>query len=78
VARLLSGLTARLRADPAASGRRSELAQINGGPGLLITVGGRAFAALAWEVCGGQVTAIHLVNNPDKLAAISAGRTLLI
>jgi len=78
VARLLFGLTARLQADPNASGHRSEQAQINGAPGLLITAGGRAYAAMAWEISGGQVTAIHLITNPDKLAAISAGRTLLI
>jgi len=78
VARLLSGLAARQRAGLYGPGERSELAEINGGPGLLITAGGRAFAAMTWEVSGGQVTAIHLITNPDKLAAISARRTLLI
>jgi len=78
VARLLSGLAARQRAGLYGPGERSELAEINGGPGLLITAGGRAFAAMTWEISGGQVTAIHLITNPDKLAAISAGRTLLI
>jgi hypothetical protein len=33
---------------------------------------------MAWEVAGGLVTAIQIITNPDKLAAISAGRTLLI
>lgn len=33
---------------------------------------------MTWEISGGQVTAIHLITNPDKLAAISARRTLLI
>ena len=76
VARLLTGLTR--KASLEVPGRRFELTQINGGPGLLITVGGRAFAAMTWEVSGGQVTAIHLITNPDKLAAISDRRTLLI
>jgi RNA polymerase sigma-70 factor (TIGR02957 family) len=78
VARLLFGLTARLQADANASGHQFELAEINGAPGLLITVAGRAYAAMAWEISGGQVAAIHLITNPDKLAAISARRTLLI
>jgi hypothetical protein len=33
---------------------------------------------MTWEVSGGWVTAIQLITNPDKLAALSAGRTLLI
>ena len=78
VARLLLGLVARRNAGLFAPGGRSELAQVNGGPGLLITADGRAFAAMTWEVSGGQVTAIHLITNPDKLAAISARRTLQI
>ncbi len=78
VARLLSGLVARQRAGLYGPGEQSELAEINGGPGLLITAAGRAFAAMTWEVSGGHVTAIHLITNPDKLAAISARRTLLI
>ena len=78
VARLLLGLVARRKAGLCAPGGRSEPAEINGGPGLLITAGGRAFAAMTWEVSAGQVTAIHLITNPDKLAAISARRTLPI
>ena len=73
VARLLRGL-----ANRQPPGSRSELAQINGTPGLLISAGGRAYAAMAWEITGGRVAAIHLITNPDKLAAISARRTLLI
>ena len=53
-----------------------ESAEINGMPGTLITVGGRAFAALTLAVSAGQVTAIQLLANPDKLTAIMAGRTL--
>jgi RNA polymerase sigma-70 factor, ECF subfamily len=76
VARMLFGLRRKVGLD--VPGLRSELAQINGGPGLLYTADGRAFAAMTWEVSGGQVTAIHLITNPDKLAAISSRRTLLI
>ncbi len=76
VARMLFGIRRKVGRD--VPGLRSELAEINGGPGLLYTAGDRAFAAMTWEVSGGQVTAIHLITNPDKLAAISARRTLLI
>lgn len=76
VARLLTGLTR--KASLEVPGRRYELTQINRGPGLVITTGGRAFAAMTWEISGGRVTAIHLITNPDKLAAISDRRTLLI
>jgi len=51
-------------------------AEINGTPGTLITVGGRPLAALTLAVAGGRVTAIQLLANPDKLAALGAGRTL--
>ena len=51
-------------------------AEINGSLGTLITGGGRAIAALTMTVSGGRVTAIQLLANPDKLTAITAGRTL--
>ncbi|HEY3734746.1 MAG TPA: RNA polymerase sigma-70 factor [Streptosporangiaceae bacterium] len=53
-----------------------EEAEINGGPGALITAGGRAIVAVTWLVSGDLVTAIQLITSPDKLAAISARRTL--
>jgi RNA polymerase sigma-70 factor, ECF subfamily len=53
-----------------------EPAEINGSPGTLITTGGRAVAALTLTVSDGRITAIQLLANPDKLAAVSAGRTL--
>jgi len=51
-------------------------AEINGTPGRLITVDGRPIAALTLVVSGGCVTAIQLLSNPDKLAALASGRTL--
>jgi hypothetical protein len=53
-----------------------EPAEINGMPGTLITAGGQAVAALTLAVSAGQITAIQLLANPDKLTAIMAGRTL--
>jgi len=53
-----------------------EAAEINGSPGTLIMAGGRAIAALTLTVSQGRITAIQLLANPDKLTAVSAGRTL--
>jgi hypothetical protein len=39
-------------------------------------VGGRAVTAVTAAVAGGRITAIHVIANPDKLHAITAGRTL--
>jgi len=50
--------------------------EINGAPGTLITVGGRPITALTLTVADGRITAIQLLANPDKLAALGAGRTL--
>jgi len=51
-------------------------AEINGAPGTLVTIGERPIAALTLTVAGGRITAIQLLANPDKLAALGAGRTL--
>jgi RNA polymerase sigma-70 factor (TIGR02957 family) len=53
-----------------------EVVEINGGPGTMITVGGKPITAVTTVVAGGRITAIQLVANPDKLRAITAGRTL--
>jgi RNA polymerase sigma-70 factor (TIGR02957 family) len=53
-----------------------EAAEINGGPGTLVTARGRAIAVLTLAVADDRVTAIHLLLNPDKLSTISTGRTL--
>jgi hypothetical protein len=39
-------------------------------------VGGKPITAVTTVVAGGRITAIQLVANPDKLRAITAGRTL--
>jgi RNA polymerase sigma-70 factor (TIGR02957 family) len=51
-------------------------AEINGSPGTLIMLDGRAIAALTLTVSAGRITAIQLLANPDKLAAVAAGRIL--
>jgi RNA polymerase sigma-70 factor (ECF subfamily) len=76
VANFLSGFAGRPYQGFAASEMTLERAEINGGPGALVLAGGRVIAAGTLAVAGGRVTAIHLVTNPEKLDAISGGRTL--
>ena len=76
VARWLVGVVGRPGLGIDVSEVSLEPAEINGTPGTLLTGGGRAIAALTLAVSAGQVTGIQLVVNPDKLTAITAGRTL--
>jgi len=45
-------------------------AQVNGGPGVVITSEGRPITALVLDVADGAVQTIHLVANPEKLAGV--------
>jgi RNA polymerase sigma-70 factor (TIGR02957 family) len=76
VARFLVAISARPYMGIDRSDMTVEVVQINGGPGTLITVGGKPITAVTTVVAGGRITAIQLVANPDKLRAITAGRTL--
>jgi RNA polymerase sigma-70 factor (TIGR02957 family) len=51
---------------------RVHLAQVNGGPGVVITAGGEPISALVLDVSGGLVQTIHLVANPEKLVGVRA------
>jgi len=50
--------------------RQSEVALINGSPGILMAPGGRLHVALTFEVVGGLVTAIDVIAAPRRLAAL--------
>jgi RNA polymerase sigma-70 factor (TIGR02957 family) len=76
VARFLAAISARPYLGTDISDMTVEVAEINGGLGTLITVGGKPITAVTTVVAGGRITAIQLVANPDKLRAITAGRTL--
>jgi RNA polymerase sigma-70 factor (TIGR02957 family) len=78
VARFAAGITSRPYMGVAVADMSMTAAEINGAPGTLVTAGGRPVAALTLTVSGGRVTAIQLLSNPDKLAALAAGRTLLL
>ena len=78
VARFLAAIGTRPYMGIEISDMTVELAEINGGLGALITMGGRPITAVTSVVAGGRITEIELVANPDKLRGIAAGRTLLL
>jgi RNA polymerase sigma-70 factor (ECF subfamily) len=49
---------------------RAELAEVNGQAAVMVRSGGRAFSILTIEVEAGQIQAIRIVANPDKLARV--------
>ncbi len=51
---------------------RVNLAQVNGGPGIVVTAGGRPISAVVLDVADGVVHTVHLVANPDKLLGVRA------
>ena len=51
---------------------RIHLAQVNSGPGIVATSGGRPITALVLDVADGLVQTVHLVTNPEKLAGVRA------
>jgi RNA polymerase sigma-70 factor (TIGR02957 family) len=51
---------------------RVHLAQVNGGPGVVIASGGDPISALVLDVSDGAVQTIHLVANPEKLVGVRA------
>jgi RNA polymerase sigma-70 factor (ECF subfamily) len=44
---------------------------VNGGPAIVATLGGRVVTVAALDVVDGRVQTIHLIANPEKLAAMS-------
>jgi RNA polymerase sigma-70 factor (TIGR02957 family) len=46
------------------------LAEVNGGPGIVATAGGKPVATIVLDVSDGRVQTIHLVANPEKMAGV--------
>jgi RNA polymerase sigma-70 factor (ECF subfamily) len=76
VARFLAGVSRRPYGGADVSDMVVETAEINGGPGTVITAGGKPIAAVTTVITGGRISAIHVIANPDKLQGLGAGRTL--
>ena len=49
---------------------RVELEEVNGQPALIVRTGDHAFAVLTIDVEQGQIQAIRIIANPDKLARL--------
>ena len=75
-ARFLAAIASRPYMGLSIAEMTPEPAEINGSPGTLIMAGDRVIAALTLTVSGGRITAVQLLANPDKLAALTARRTL--
>lgn len=69
VARFLAAVLSQPMADP-----RLHAVDVNGRPGLLLTVAGRPDTVACAEVADGRITEIHIVRNPDKLRHLATGR----
>lgn len=55
---------------------RTELVEINGGPGLVFSSPDHVIATVTFDFdANGRITAIHNVANPDKLRAVAGGVT---
>ena len=46
------------------------LATVNGGPGLVVRDGGGVLTVVSFTIDRGRITALDVIRNPDKLAAI--------
>ncbi|MFC4531946.1 RNA polymerase sigma factor SigJ [Sphaerisporangium dianthi] len=48
-----------------------ELAEVNGAPAAVVTLGGRAITVISLVVADGVVQSVYLMANPDKLAHVA-------
>lgn len=62
VARFLAAVVTQPMEDP-----RVHAVDVNGSPGLLLTVAGRPDTVACVEVADGRITEIRIIRNPDKL-----------
>ncbi|HEY5987909.1 MAG TPA: RNA polymerase sigma-70 factor [Streptosporangiaceae bacterium] len=76
VARFLAAITGRPYMGIEISDMTVEMAEINGGLGVVVSAGSQVISAMTTVVTGGRITDIQLIANPDKLRAIAAGRKL--
>lgn len=44
--------------------------EINGQPGFIVYLSGRALSALIFDVRGGRIRTIYAAGNPEKLQAL--------
>ncbi|OBF34831.1 RNA polymerase subunit sigma-24 [Mycobacterium sp. ACS1612] len=74
VARWIAGASQRPYEGVEIADMAAEVVEINGGPGILLTGGGRVIATLTVDLdADGRIETVHNVANPDKLRAVTAG-----
>jgi RNA polymerase sigma-70 factor (ECF subfamily) len=74
VARWIAGASQRPYEGVEIGDMAAEVVDINGGPGILLTGGGRVIATLTVDLdADGRIATVHNVANPDKLRAVAAG-----
>ena len=69
-ARFLLGIAAQGRELP---DLRTEIAEVNGSPGIVAWSGGAPVVAVSLVVAEGRVSHVLTVRNPEKLAGLTAG-----
>ncbi len=78
VVRFIAAISGRPYMGIEISGMAIDIAEINGSPGVVVSAVGRVITTMTAVVADGRITEIQLIANPDKLRAITAGRTLPI
>ena len=74
VARWIAGASQRPYEGVEITEMAAEVVDINGGPGILFTGGGRVIATLSVDLdADGHIVTVHNVANPDKLRAVADG-----
>ena len=74
VARWIAGASQRPYEGVEIAAMAAEVVDINGGPGILLTGGGRVIATLTVDLdADGRIVTVHNVANPDKLRAVADG-----
>src|SRR6476646_4060989 len=74
VARWIAGASQRPYEGVEIADMAAEVVDINGGPGILLTGGGRVIATLTVDLdADGRIVTVHNVANPDKLRAVADG-----
>ncbi|WP_101947035.1 RNA polymerase sigma-70 factor [Mycobacterium sp. 3519A] len=74
VARWIAGASQRPYEGVEIADMAAEVVEINGGPGIVLTGGGRVIATLTVDLdADGRIETVHNVANPDKLRAVTDG-----
>lgn len=68
--RIAQFLTAIIRSHPLPADAKARYVQVNGQPGFVIETAAGPLQTMAFDIEAGQITAIYVQRNPDKLRAV--------